>query len=462
MRLPRTSRRTDSASVPSAMTQPVVMHDSGRGRLLTVDIQDSAAILKNGDSSRGTLAPDATSTRASIVESPVENQEVSQLLRDPNLMTRLEEGLRATGYVGDIAPAMLVYLAFTSRFLSRPLNIILVAPAASGKTAAIEAARRLVPPEAFVMASAASPKALIYSAEVLSHRIVIMAEADSIPDFGGAASIFRSIVEQARTIYRVTTPHQAGGHHERTIEREGPTGLISSSTRSLAYQLRTRVLEINLTTDPDQIRAVLLAQGRMAAEGDVQETDFTAFIELHRWLDRHGCHRVRVPFGEALARIVGDRASVLPERLTRDFGQLTTCIKSVALLHQQQRTRSSDGAVEASLQDYEIARWLLAPVFSATANEGLTPVVRQTVEAVRIGEEITERILQERLGCSKATTSYRVSRAIDGGWLENLQTRNGLPGRIRRKDPLPDDLTVLPSAQELQQAWNASTPVLRV
>src|SRR5439155_24354421 len=73
-----------------------------------------------------------------------------KLLRDPGVLSRVEEAMEANGYAGDFAPAMLAYVALTSRLLrdERPLSLAIVGDAAAGKNATINAALALVPRDA--------------------------------------------------------------------------------------------------------------------------------------------------------------------------------------------------------------------------------------------------------------------------------------------------------------------------
>src|SRR5947199_301812 len=49
------------------------------------------------------------------------------LLEAPDLLARIGQTMQARGYAGDPAPAVLAYLALTSRLLPRPVNLALVA-----------------------------------------------------------------------------------------------------------------------------------------------------------------------------------------------------------------------------------------------------------------------------------------------------------------------------------------------
>ena len=70
------------------------------------------------------------------------------------------------------------------------------------------------------------------------------------------ASAVRSLVTDNRLIYDVVEKNPKTGRHEtRRIEKMGPTGLITTSTKSLTTQMSTRALEVPLRDDADQTSA---------------------------------------------------------------------------------------------------------------------------------------------------------------------------------------------------------------
>ena len=134
----------------------------------------------------------------------------------------------------------------------------MIAPSAAGKNRAVDAALELIPPEATYVVTAGSARALVYNGESFEHRVVIFSEADSIPEDGPAASAVRSIAADGRMVYEVVEKNPKSGRHEtRRIEKAGPTGLITTSTKSLGTQMGTRLLEITVRDDPDQTRQVI-------------------------------------------------------------------------------------------------------------------------------------------------------------------------------------------------------------
>jgi hypothetical protein len=377
-------------------------------------------------------------------------------LHDPRLLERAGDAMRLRGYAGDLRPPLLAYIAFTSRLLERPLNLAFIAPSSAGKNRAVDAARELIPSNAVYLEKAGSARALVYAEESFEHRTVVVAEADSIPDDGPAASAVRSLAADNAMAYDVVEKNPKTGRFEtRRIEKLGPTGLITTSTRSLGHQLGTRVLEVSLADDPDQTRQVMRAHARSVLPVSSTPLDLSPLLSVQRWLQLDGKHQVIVPFAETLANLVPAQAV----RMRRDFRQLLTCIQAVAVLYQRQRLKTPDGRIIATIADYEIARSLLASVFEALASEGVTPAIRQTVEAVEAGEEVTEAELAQKLRLSKSTVSYRVSRAIKGGWLVNQEIRRGHPGRIVRGIPLPEEATALPDPKRLKEVFESSTAI---
>mgnify|MGYP001331370488 CR=1 FL=1 len=231
----------------------------------------------------------------------------------------------------------------------------------------------------------------------------------------------------------------------RHILKPGPTGLITTRTRSVRDQMGTRVLELGVCDSEEQTREVVRVEAAKAAGKQSADLDVSPFIALA------DCHEVIVPVAEFL----GERVPVSDVRMRRDFKKLISVVQSSALLHQVQRERRADGAIIATLGDYELAHRLLSPVFDMMLTGGLTPAVRETVEAVEDGEEITQTELARRLEVSLSTVQWRVRRALRGGWLVNNETRRYHPAQLARGGDLPEMGSALPSPRECYE-WTTS------
>jgi hypothetical protein len=359
------------------------------------------------------------------------------ILEDPRMLERLAAAIQETGYAGDVRPALLGYIAVTSRLLEAPLNLAYIAPSAAGKNAAIDAALPFFPDSAYYLIRASSPLALVYNEETFQHRTVIVTEADSLPEEGPAASATRSLMSDREMTYEVVEKGDQGKFAVRKIVKPGPTGLITTSTRPLGEQATTRTLTVTISDSVEQTRLVLQAQASRANK-ELATPDLSPWLAMQQWLALAGEKRVVVPYAGALAVAVPAGAV----RMRRDFPQLLSVVKSVAFLYQRLRERDSRGWIIAILDDYDTARWLLEEVFAVTVSEGVTPAVRQTVEAVvRLGYggiAVSEHQLTKELGLAKSTIHYRVQRALKGGWLVNLATQKGAPAQLVVGTPLPD------------------------
>jgi hypothetical protein len=360
------------------------------------------------------------------------------LLDDPGVLDRVADVILAGGYAGDVGPAMVAYLACTSRLLPRPLNLAYVAPSAAGKNHAVNAALALMPPESIYRLSAGTARALVYDEQDFVHRTVVVEEADSIPDDGPAASAVRAIAEDGCMRYVcVERDERTGKFTTRTIVKPGPTGLITTAVRSLKEQLGTRHLEVSVPDDASQTRAVMVAHAKAVDGTAGLSPDIAPFVALQRWLELAGVRDVVVPFAQELMALVPCDEQV---RMRRDARQLLTAIQVVALVRQRQRQLDASGNCRATVDDYRVARRWFASVFDAVAAGGVTPPIRETVEAVGVDEAVTRADLVTKLKKSARTIRWRVTKAKHGGWLvEDSKTR-----LLRRGSPLPTETTALP------------------
>lgn len=371
--------------------------------------------------------------------------QITNLLHEPLIFERLKQAIRASGYAGDLRPALIVFVAITSRLLGRPINLFILAASGSGKNASIEFVLSFFPEDAYYIVRASSPLALVYSEEDFKNRTVIIWEADSLPEDGPAASAIRSLMSDQRLEYQVVERDESGHQTVRLISKEGPTGLITTSTKHLQEQASTRMLTVTISDSPEQTRAVLKAIANKESSGNSIQ-DFSEWVSFQKWLAIAGKKEVFIPYASKLAELIPADAI----RVRRDFSQVLAVIKVFAIIHQEQRENDASGRIIASLEDYELTRWLLEETFSTSITGGITPAVRETVQSVielyLPDSPVSLSQLAEKLGLSKSTISYRVNRALDGGWLVNRSNRRGASAQLEPGLPMPDN-NQLPTAE---------------
>ena len=256
------------------------------------------------------------------------------LAKEPRILDVFEGELDGAGVVGERRLCKLIYLAVTGRFLDRFASLAIKGPSASGKSWAIERVLDFFPEEAYYLLTAMSERALAYGTEPLSHRFLVLFEAAGLEsDF--ASYLVRSLLSEGCVRYETVEKGKDGELKARLVEREGPTGLIVSTTSvALHPENETRLLSLSATDTADQTKLVL---SRLAND-DLTEPDLARWHDLQVWLETAE-HRVAIPYARTLADLVPPVAV----RLRRDFRAVLSLIRSHALLHQASRERDDAG-----------------------------------------------------------------------------------------------------------------------
>jgi DNA-binding transcriptional ArsR family regulator len=369
------------------------------------------------------------------------------LAEETDILERFAEELARSGVAGESRIAKLLYLAMTSRLLERPVSVALKGPSSGGKSYLVERVLSFFPKSAYYALTAMSDRTLAYSEEPIKHRFLVLYEAAGMNgDF--QTYLMRSLLSEGKVRYE-TVEKTSEGMKPRLIEREGPTGLIVTTTAvRLHAENETRLLSLTVTDTQDQTKAVMAA---LAEEAGEAEANFEPWHALQIWLESAE-HRVSIPYARKLAQLIPPVAV----RLRRDFGAVLNLIRAHALLHQASRERDAEGRIVATLSDYAAIRDLVADLVSEGIEATVPETVRQTVEAVRRlregsnGEPVTVTELTRELKLDRSAVSRRVRNAKDRGYLRDLEENQRKPSRLVLGDDLPDDLEILPKWEDVR------------
>ena len=379
---------------------------------------------------------------AADIQSHTSWQQCGPLARESRILDVLAADLVRHGLAGEQRAGQLLYLILTSRLLDKPVSAAVKGPSSGGKSFVVETTISFFPPSTYYALTAMSEHALAYGTEPISHRFLILYEAAGLEgEF--ASYIVRSLLSEGRLRYE-TVEKTSEGLQPRLIERDGPTGLITTTTKiALHPENETRLLSIPITDTPAQTKDVMLALAHEA----VQPPDVTRWVALQEWLTVAE-HRVTIPFSIALAQLVPPIAV----RLRRDFGALLNLVRSHALLHQAVRERDDHGRIVATTEDYSVVRELIVDLVSEGVEATVSATVRETVRSVAEAareEGLSIAQLAGAINVDKSVASRRWQAARAGGYLKNLETGRGKPARIVLAEPLPDDVQVLPTPDQL-------------
>ena len=222
------------------------------------------------------------------------------------------------------------------------------------------------------------------------------------------AYFVRSLLSEGRIRYPVTEKDKDGKFVTRTIEKEGPTNLVFTTTKTKVHaENETRLLSFQTDDCREQTKRIL---AELAAEED-DEVDLDEWVQLQRWLQGAN-RRVTIPYGSRLADLVPPVAV----RMRRDFGAVLALIRAHAVLHQLSRDTDDRGQIVANVDDYREVRRLVHGAVSEGVGSAVSATTRETVKAVaELAPAHTEGVpgaaVAEVLGLDKSAARRRLIAA---------------------------------------------------
>jgi hypothetical protein len=376
----------------------------------------------------------------------------ADLAKAPNILDRFATDIRALGLIGEEANAKLLFLAVVSRFFKTPISVAVKGPSSGGKSFLVETVLSFFPSSAFYALTAMSEHALAYSNEPLRHRFLIIYEANGM-ESDLQSYLICTLLSEGHIRYE-TVEKTAEGMQPKLIEREGPTGLLVTTTAvRLHPENETRLLSLTVTDTSKQTLCILRAIADGAVNGDI-DCDSQPDNQWHdlQTVLAAGEHRVVIPYAAQLVELIPPVAV----RLRRDVTQIFNLIRSHALLHQHTRTRDENGQIIANIEDYRAIYGLAASVIADGVEQTVPDSVRQAVDAVQecLNEgvaEVSNAMLAKKLDLDPGATSRRVRQAKQRGFLENLEDKRGKAARLVVGDSMPADLDVIPKPDALEE-----------
>jgi hypothetical protein len=377
------------------------------------------------------------------------------LAMEENILDRFGADFRLAGVAGEQRFAKLTYLCLTSRLLewgrptSRPVSMIGKGTTSTGKSHTLGTVLRFFPASAYLNLGSMSKRYLMYMEESLSHRFLVIPEWASIANDPDIVPALRTLLSEGRLIHGTVS---ADGRQEaRRIEKEGPTGLLMTTTAAAVdSELETRCLTDFTDDTPEQTRRVY----EVLAELENNDTDpvrWELWRELQEWLAGHGERRVQIPYVVALAHLFPNDAT----RLRRDFVSMLSLIRSHAILHQATREKDDRGRIVATIADYEHVSELVGPLIAQGADAAVSAAIRDTVDTVRWllqdkgSEFVTVKAITEALFVGRSAAYDRIKRALYHGYLVDLASTNERGKKIAIGAALPDERLYLPTGDDI-------------
>jgi hypothetical protein len=376
----------------------------------------------------------------------------AELAESENILVQFDEAISTNGLAGESRNAKIIFLAMITRLFERPVSVVVKGSSSGGKNTLASGVLKFIPPEAFYEMTGMSEKALAYFSEPLKNRVLVITEAAGLQGNDGLVFL-RCLLSEGTLKYVVTV-----GKRAKTVEIEGPTGVIITTTDlKLYHDDETRLFSIEIADTPDQNRKVF----DLIAEQE--ETGVRAMGKpgpewhaLMTWIASKP-RLVVNPYARSIASLVPENA---PPRLRRDLKAVFGLVSAHALLHQKTRKKRADGAIIATLADYKAVRALVKDVVAEGTDAAVPSGVRRAVQAVakllKKASYVSGTGLAAKLNLHTSTVSRGVVPALEAGYLRNLQEGKRTAQYVLG-EPMPADTDVLPTAKAVLREFRKRT-----
>lgn len=275
-------------------------------------------------------------------------EEASRILKAPNLLDLFVRDVHAAGVVGEEDNIKLLKLVDVSRILENPLGAIVKGHAGSGKSTLVRTVLSFGDQDLVLSATDITRQELTFSGSVLDGKVVFIGEGEGADR---AARQLRQLFSDGALVTRSPTGLRMA---------EARFAFVTTTARPhLDRELEDRMLELAIDESAEQTEAIIDA---LLAEHAITKPDAEESGRRQVW--RLVCsalhprpvivptqvwtnHRRRIPRGHAARRFTQ---------------RLLGVTMAHALLHQQQRAVSENGAIIGTQTDADVAvRLVMGP-----------------------------------------------------------------------------------------------------
>jgi hypothetical protein len=264
-------------------------------------------------------------------------------LTRPDLLDEVVRDLDVLGYTGEAANKQLVFLAAVSRLQDDPLNVLVVSGSGAGKSALIDAVRKLIPPSEVVSLTSLSDQALNYiEPDGLRHRLMILGEAVHSEAVNHALREIVSSKQLSRMV--VTRDDRTGQQMSRIITTPAVVSLMMSTTRRdrIDPENMTRYFVLRADESEEQTARIHRMQNsRFSLESLRASAELVpTILEKH-----HAAQRLLRPVKVIAPEGLSWDLPVHKLRTRRDNQALNNLMASIAFIRQHQKERKTSGGI---------------------------------------------------------------------------------------------------------------------
>ena len=289
-------------------------------------------------------------------------QKAEELLNDPQLFRKKIDTVNRMGLAGERLNIGCVALVYDSSLVMshgkpRTLAGVLDGPQGTGKSITMKKVAELYPENRICRLARLTHISLYRLGEDLSHKILIIEEAQQLLKEGDAAATIRVLISEGEASYQKSGPKDT----IQIITVRGPVAfLTTTNVPTLEEQLSDRLIKIHSDASPKQTLAILESQAFAAAGGVLQENseDVRIWQAIHDSLEPN---EVVIPFAQDLMLWIGNAS--LPLSARRAFERVLKAIMAMTVTYQKQREVDAEGRLVSEIADYAMAYQLVAKSF---------------------------------------------------------------------------------------------------
>jgi hypothetical protein len=438
----------------------------------TKDIESILKSLKNMKAEVAIIALRVATEKRKGEQEPTEppmseeeKRTAENILKSPTLLFDILKMVKKLGVVGEEKNVLLHYIIFTSRQLKHPLSATVKGDSSSGKSFTLLTTMKLQPESAYIDLTDATPQSFFYCSEDhFKHKIIVIFEKH-----GGERADYAIRTLQSEGKLKILVPiknPETGQFETQTIEKEGPTGFVTTTTAS---QIHAENDTRNISMFPDQSsaqtsRVYESVDARYLGIQPIQETELKPWHDAQLLLEQLP---VYIPFVKSFRKYFPSHIV----RTRRDYGHFLAVLEAVAFLHQKQREvveLNGKKFIRATLADAYITKTIVEDTLSKSIYE-LPEKSIEVIEKARIlvkknDEEDYDAIqitddkkttfkisdLAKSLGWDRDTVAKWMKPAVRKGYLNIAVESKGPKGAeyIVEEKELPGD-NFLPSVIDL-------------
>jgi len=409
-----------------------------------------------------------------------QKQHAIEILKRPSLLYDYGKFVQKSGIVGEDRNIRIVLLSLTSRLLDNLISLIIKAESSSGKSFLLKQCLAAFPREYYFEFTTMSNKAIFYTEKDFKHKFIIFYEYNGQND--EINYLIRTLQSEGRLRYE-TTEKIDGQYVTRCIEKDGPTGFFTTTTRPQLFdENETRNFSLFVNDSEEQTKKILMKLGdQFTYNGnEISQEEIKSWKNIQRVLEPL---KVIIPYAPELAKNVPSNRL----RIRRDFERILQLIAICALLHQYQRKiieRTGQKYVIASIVDYLMVRELLEGENSDTISktvQGTSPQTDKIVVAVwdiyQLKQDELKEIIEHdvnsgvdkhndtlvsipeliaKIGMGESTVRKWIKPALENGYIESMKSGKYVyykpVKKIEEKKPfLPEPEMIITKASESEK-----------